>query len=92
MSSSIEAPAPERPSPVARVVLVLLGMYQRTAMLRTPRCRFHPTCSQYAVESVRVHGAIRGLWHAVRRIGRCHPWNPGGFDPVIPPPRTESDS
>lgn len=45
-------------------------------------CRFHPSCSEYAVESLRRHGAVRGLWLAARRVGRCHPWNPGGYDPV----------
>lgn len=45
-------------------------------------CRFHPSCSEYAVESLQRHGAIKGLWLAVRRIGRCHPWHPGGYDPV----------
>ena len=47
-----------------------------------PRCRFHPTCSSYALEAVEVHGALRGGWLAMRRIGRCHPFHPGGFDPV----------
>ncbi|MCU0760597.1 MAG: membrane protein insertion efficiency factor YidD [Steroidobacteraceae bacterium] len=47
-----------------------------------PRCRFHPSCSNYALEALEVHGALRGSWLAVRRIGRCHPLNPGGFDPV----------
>lgn len=75
---------PRRPSLLARLALGLLALYRATAVLRTPRCRFLPTCSGYAVEAVRVHGAIKGTWLAVRRIGRCHPWNLGGFDPVPP--------
>ncbi len=45
-------------------------------------CRFHPSCSEYAVESLQRHGVIKGLWLAVRRVSRCHPWHRGGYDPV----------
>lgn len=73
-----------RRSPLARLLLGLLSLYRATAAMRTPRCRFLPTCSTYAVEAVRTHGAFRGSWLAARRVGRCHPWNLGGFDPVPP--------
>ena len=49
-----------------------------------PRCRFYPSCSSYAVEAIRRHGPVRGTWLALRRLLRCHPWNPGGPDPVPP--------
>jgi putative membrane protein insertion efficiency factor len=50
-------------------------------------CRYYPTCSAYALEAVTVHGSIKGSWLALRRVLRCHPWTPGGYDPV--PPRSE---
>jgi uncharacterized protein len=79
-----EAPDGPRTSPLAWVLLRLLDLYRATAIMRSPRCRFLPTCSTYAVEAVRTHGALRGSWLAVRRVGRCHPWNPGGINPVPP--------
>ena len=48
-------------------------------------CRFHPSCSDYALEALRGHGAARGAWLAARRVLRCNPWHPGGYDPVPPP-------
>ncbi|HEX6075341.1 MAG TPA: membrane protein insertion efficiency factor YidD [Micromonosporaceae bacterium] len=53
-----------------------------------PRCRFHPSCSAYALQALETHGALRGLALSVWRLSRCHPFHPGGFDPVPPaPPR-----
>lgn len=45
-------------------------------------CRFYPSCSQYAIDAIELHGVVRGIWLAMRRLLRCHPWHPGGFDPV----------
>jgi putative membrane protein insertion efficiency factor len=68
---------------------LLLRAYQVVlSPLMGPRCRFYPSCSNYAIEALRIHGAGRGSWLAARRICRCHPWHPGGFDPV--PPRQSS--
>ncbi len=84
-----------RPTDAARrvataLVLAPVHLWRATVALRQPRCRFHPSCSTYAVEAVRVHGPARGTWLAARRLGRCHPWNPGGVDHV-PPARIPSD-
>lgn len=76
-------------SPLSWLLLRLLDLYRLTAAARTPRCRFYPSCSTYAVQAVKVHGGIRGAWLAIRRVGRCHPWNPGGVDHV--PARTPYD-
>ena len=55
-------------------------------------CRFYPSCSSYAIEALQTHGALRGSWLAARRLGRCHPWNEGGVDPVPPSRRQHSHS
>jgi len=63
------------------VALIQAYRYLISPMLGS-RCRFHPSCSEYAVEALGRHGLAKGLWLAVRRLGRCHPWHPGGYDPV----------
>ncbi len=55
-------------------------------------CRFYPSCSSYAIAALQTHGALRGSWLAARRLGRCHPWNEGGVDPVPPARRQHSHS
>jgi len=69
-----------------RMVLVALIKAYRylVSPLLAPSCRFHPSCSSYALEAIQTHGAIAGVWLALRRIARCHPWHPGGIDPVPP--------
>ncbi len=71
------------------VAEILIRLYQWTlSPLLGPACRFHPTCSQYALEAIRRFGVVRGSWLAVCRIGRCHPWHEGGYDPVPPQGRS----
>jgi hypothetical protein len=89
----IERPGPAQRTHRASAVLVFLGvvvirLYQGLLRpLLIGHCKFHPTCSEYAVEALHAHGPLRGGWLALRRVARCHPFGPGGLDPVPPPPR-----
>ena len=66
-----------------RAALLLIRLYQWTVSpLLGPRCRFYPSCSQYALEACERFGVLRGGWLTLARLARCHPWHPGGFDPV----------
>ncbi|MBB6121727.1 membrane protein insertion efficiency factor YidD [Nocardiopsis algeriensis] len=78
----------QRPTVFARALILPIRGYQRfISPLLPPVCRFYPSCSAYAVEALRVHGALYGLWLGIRRIARCHPFTRGGLDPVPPPRR-----
>ncbi|MFC0135708.1 membrane protein insertion efficiency factor YidD [Massilia eurypsychrophila] len=79
-----------------KLLVWLLRAYQ---LLLSPMlgqsCRFYPTCSNYAIEAIRTHGAARGAWLSTRRVCKCHPWHDGGVDlvpPVVPPARDKNSS
>lgn len=68
---------------MGRLLIVVIRVYQYLiSPLIGPHCRFHPSCSHYSVEAIQRHGAIQGSYLALRRLARCHPWHPGGLDPV----------
>ncbi|MEA1961540.1 MAG: membrane protein insertion efficiency factor YidD [Bacillota bacterium] len=65
-----------------RVCIFLIKGYQKVTCFKRPTCRFYPSCSNYAIEAIQKYGAGKGGWLTIKRIARCHPFNPGGFDPV----------
>ncbi|HBC91630.1 MAG TPA: membrane protein insertion efficiency factor YidD [Pelotomaculum sp.] len=70
-------------NPLRVVVLLLIRFYQAViSPLKPPSCRFYPTCSHYALQAVEKYGPLKGSWMALKRILKCHPWHPGGYDPV----------
>src|SRR5215469_6567317 len=70
-------------SVAARLLAGMISAYRKViSPVLGARCRFYPSCSAYALEAIQVHGAGRGTWLAVRRLSKCHPFHPGGIDPV----------
>lgn len=67
----------------AAILMAPIRVYRYAiSPLLPPTCRFYPSCSEYALEAIGTHGPVKGSWLAARRVCRCHPWNPGGVDPV----------
>lgn len=65
------------------IIVMLIRFYQIfISPLKMPTCRFYPTCSHYALQAVQKYGIRKGVWMSVKRVGRCHPFHPGGYDPV----------
>ena len=62
--------------------IFVINVYQKFSVLKPAVCRFYPTCSQYTKEAIQKYGVLKGGWLGIKRICRCHPFNPGGYDPV----------
>lgn len=68
---------------LSRLLMFCIHLYRRLlSPVLPPSCRFHPTCSAYALEAIRRYGAFKGSFLSLRRVLKCHPWHPGGYDPV----------
>ncbi len=64
------------------LIFILSGYRRVVSPLLPPACRFYPSCSVYSQQAIEKFGALRGILYGVRRLGRCHPWHPGGYDPL----------
>ena len=81
----------QRTSLGARALMILIRVYQKIlSPFMGGSCRFYPSCSHYGYEAIEVHGALKGSWMAVKRVGRCQPFHEGGLDPVPPSASSEA--
>ncbi|MCX5779978.1 MAG: membrane protein insertion efficiency factor YidD [Firmicutes bacterium] len=67
---------------MTQVLVFFIKTYQKLSFFKRPVCRFYPSCSYYSIEALEKYGVFRGGWLALRRISRCHPFHPGGYDPL----------
>lgn len=68
---------------MSRLLILCIRFYQIfISPLKPPTCRFYPTCSAYAIEAIQKKGPVKGTWLSIKRIAKCHPFHPGGYDPV----------
>jgi len=67
---------------IKKIFLALIGVYQKISRLTPSTCRFYPTCSEYTKQAIEKYGVLKGGWLGIKRICRCHPFNPGGYDPL----------
>ena len=85
MSNKIKYILKEINTYLSKLCIYLIRFYQKyISPLKGPTCRFYPTCSQYAIDAIKTHGAIKGSYYSIKRILRCNPFGKGGYDPVPP--------
>lgn len=65
-----------------KILLKLIQIYQKISGLTPPVCRFNPTCSEYTKQAIEKYGVAKGIWLGIKRVSKCHPFHPGGYDPL----------